>query len=324
MNRSRFVLTVLTACLPAALFAVSPAAQAQSFPTGRVTIIVPLGAGGPTDIAARALAPALEQRWKQPVTVENRTGGGTMIGGAAVARSAPDGHTLLFNGNGVLTGKLFLKEVPFDSAELRPITQMIWAPRIAVTNPAVPVKTLKEFIAYAKARPKELRYGTIAATSFDLDYVVFNNKAGIEMSPVPYPGGTTGPTALMRNDIQFFFAVVGAVTAQVNEGKLVALAVTSPERYPGLPSVPTAKEAGLDYEFTTSVGMWAPTKTPEAVFQQLATDLSAAMNTPAVAAATRSVGFEPSSMRPQQYAALMQAELKMYTEAAQQTGLKPQ
>jgi tripartite-type tricarboxylate transporter receptor subunit TctC len=116
---------LLSIAAGAALGAAAAVAQAQSFPTGRVTIIVPLGAGGPTDIAARALAQALEQRWKQPVTVENRTGGGTLIGSAAVARAAPDGHTLLFNGNGVVTGRLFLKEVPFDPAELRPITQMI-------------------------------------------------------------------------------------------------------------------------------------------------------------------------------------------------------
>jgi len=306
------------------LLATLPAAQAQSYPTQRVTIIVPLAAGGPVDIVARSLAAALEQRWKQAVTVENRPGGGTLIGAAAVARSAPDGHTLLFNGTGVLTGRIFLKEVPFDPAELRPVTQMIWAPRIIVTHPSVPAKTLKEFIAYAKARPKELRYGMIPSTSFELDYIVFNRKAGIDMTGIPYTGGATGPAALLRNDIQFFFAVVGAVSSQIAEGKMTAIAVTSAERYPPLPNVPTVRESGMDYEFTTNVGIWTPAKTPDAVFSFLAGELTAAVNSPSVAAAARKIGFEPSSMRPQQYAELVQAELKTYTEVAQQVGFKPQ
>ena len=309
--------SIIVMCLPLG-------ALAQAWPPGRVMVIVPQSGGGPSDVVSRLIAPVLSQKWGQAVVVDNRPGGGTLIGGSVVAKSTPDGTTLLVNGNGSWTGRIFVKEPPFEASELRPVQQLVWSPRVMVVNPSVPARTLKDFIAYAKAHPGALRYGMQSATSFELDYVVFMQKAGIDMAGVPYASVAPATLAALKNEVQFMFVVPGSVAAQVAEGKLNALAMTSAQRFHTMPDVPTAKESGVDYEFTTSFGLWAPAKTPDATVERIAADARAAVAAPAVAGKLRDIGYEPSEMSTTQYVAQMQSEVKGYVEAAARIGVKPQ
>jgi tripartite-type tricarboxylate transporter receptor subunit TctC len=302
-----------------------PQAGAQSFPKGPVTIIVPYTAGGPIDGILRLMQPSLEKKWGQSVVIDSRPGGGTMIGNAVVARAAPDGQTLLANGNGAITGRIFLKEVPYEASDLRPVMELMWAGRVIQSSAALPAKTLKDFIAYAKANPKKLNYGTIPATSFELDYNVVLDKMGVQMTGTPYPGTAAIRLALIRNDIQFSMEPIGeAVAQQAAAGALNVLAVTTAQRHPTFPNTPTLKELGIDYEFTASVGMWAPAKTPDAIIARIYQDVSAVMATPEVVAVYRKFGWEPSALTSREYADKEAGELKLYSDAAQRAGLKPQ
>jgi tripartite-type tricarboxylate transporter receptor subunit TctC len=298
--------------------------SAQAWPPGRVMLILPQTAGGPSDVVARLVAPLLSQTWSQPVVVDNRPGGGTLIGGSVVAKSPPDGSMLLVNGNGAWTGRIFVKDPPFEAADLRPVQQLVWSPRVMVVNPSVPARNLKDFIAYARAHPGTLRYGMQPATSFELDYVVFMQKTGIDMAGVPYASVAPATLAVLKNEVQFMFVTPGSVAAQVADGKLAALAVTSLQRFHVLPDVPTARESGIDYEFTTSFGLWAPSRTPDTVVDRIAADARTAVAAPAVAGKLRDIGYEPSEMSTAQYVTQMQAEVKGYVDAAAKIGVKPQ
>jgi tripartite-type tricarboxylate transporter receptor subunit TctC len=315
------VLLLAAAVSPAAV----PTAHAQSYPKGPVTIIVPFTAGGPIDGILRLMQPSLEKKWGQSVVIDSRPGGGTMIGNTVVARATPDGQTLLATGNGAITGRIFLKEVPYEASDLRPLMELMWAGRVLQGSAALPAKTFKEFIAYAKANPKKLNYGSIPATSFELDYNVLLDKMGVQMTGLPYPGTAAIRLALVRNDIQFAMEPIGeAVAQQVAAGNMTALAVTTAQRHATFPNTPTLKELGIDYEFTASVGLWAPAKTPEPIVARIYQDVAAVMATPEVVAVYHKFGWEPSTLTTKEYAEKEAGELKLYTDAAQRAGLKPQ
>jgi tripartite-type tricarboxylate transporter receptor subunit TctC len=309
-----------------ALFALASAQAAAVFPDQRVTIVVPYSPGGPTDLLPRLVAPELQARWGQPVLVENRTGAAGLIGTEVVAKAKPDGHTLVAQGPILTTWKLFVKDLPFDPlADLKPIALFGSISYVVVTNPQVPAKTLPEFIALAKAKPKAMNYATIPNSGFDLDYVRLQRLTGTQMVPVAFPGAAPSALAVMRNDVQLYMGTAVTMLGPIAEGKLTALGVTGRTRLETFPNVPTVRETGLDFTAESWTGILAPGKTPDDVIARIASDFNAALKVPAVAARLKEFGLvPPSATTPQQYAEVMQSDARIYGEVARAIGLKPQ
>jgi tripartite-type tricarboxylate transporter receptor subunit TctC len=270
-------MTRLVARLAAALLVtlVPPAAFAQAWPTKSVKMIVPFAAGGATDVVARLLAQKLTEEWGQSVVIENRVGAGGNIGGDAVAKSAPDGYTLLMaSGAIVIAGPHMYKSLPYDPArDLVAITNVATGPQVIVVGTGLPVKDLREFIAYAKANPNKVNYGSAgvgAQTHLAAENLA--QAAGIELTHVPYKGESAALTDLMGNQIQLVTANLSAALAFVREGKIRALAVTSRERNPQLPDVPAASEVLPGFENSGWFGLLAPAGTPKEVIDRIYRD----------------------------------------------------
>lgn len=300
------------------------AVLAQAYPSRPVTVIVPFGAGGPIETVLRTVTPQLEQRWKQPVIVDVRPGAAGMIGAAATAKAAPDGHTLMITGDAPYTARIFTKNVTVDPADLRPIAQLVWAPRLVLVHPSVPARSVRDFVAQAKANPKKLNYGTIVNTSFDLEYGLFQERAGIEMTGVPYNGSAPASVALLRGEIQFLFGIASAVDASLKDGRLVAIAVTSAQRYGPYPDLPTLRESGVPYEATTNFGFWAPARTPEDVVQRISADVAAALQAPEASSKIRQLGYEPAAISGAQWAEQLRTQVRDYEAMAKRLGVTPQ
>jgi tripartite-type tricarboxylate transporter receptor subunit TctC len=299
------------------------AAQAQqAWPTQRVTLVSPLPAGGAVDIVARNITPYLEQKWKQSVIIEYRPGAGMMLAAGTVARATPDGYTLLLSGN-INPGRLFMK-VDFAESDLKPVVQLVRGAYLVATNTEVPAKTLAEFIAYAKAHPGTINYGTIPNTYFDLDYIDFAQKAGIQMTGIPYQGTVLAATALSRNELQFFFGVPTTLAPLLNAGKLTILAATSQQRMQQHPNVPTIRELGIDFDTGYDFGFYAPGRTPDALVAQIGADAAAAVKQPAVVAKFLELGFESSGQQAAAWGADNDRHMRIYTDIAKRTGVKPQ
>jgi tripartite-type tricarboxylate transporter receptor subunit TctC len=317
MKMNRFMIAMLLAAC---------ATSASAFPDQRVTIIVPFAPGGPSDVVTRLVFQDISVRWGQPVVIENRTGAGGLVGTEAVARAKPDGHTLLFQGGALTTLKLFSKDVNFDPmTDLRAVGPFGFTTYVVVIHPSLPAKSWREFVALAKAKPKSLNYGTIPLTGFDLDLVKFTQAAGIEMGAVPYAGAAPGMVALLRNDIQLYFATAGASAQAIADGKLIALAATGAKRSDRFPALPTLIESGVDYTYATWNGIFAPGKTPDSVVNLIAREMTTVLQQPAIISRLKEFGIEaPGASTPQQFNELMQGVAKMYAELARKLGIQPQ
>ena len=248
-------------------------ALAQAYPTKPVTIIVPFAAGGTTDILARIIGQALTAELGQSVVVDNRAGAGGNIGGQAAAKATPDGHTLFMGtvGTHAINASLY-KKMPFDPVkDFAPLTRVANVPNLLVANPAQPYKSVKDLIAYAKANPGKVNFGSSGnGSSIHLSGELFKSLAKVDMQHVPYKGSAPAVTDLLGNQIGIMFDNMPSAIQHVRSGKLVPLAVTTAKRSPELPSVPTIAEAGVPgYEATSWFGMFAPAGTPAPVLAKL-------------------------------------------------------
>ena len=311
----------LVLCAALALTAAGAAQAQPAWPTQRVTLVNPLQPGGAIDLVARAIAPHLEQRWKQPVIVENRPGGGMMVAANYVAKSPPDGHILVLTGD--MRGPRLFMKVEFAESDLKPAVELVRGGWLAVINAGIPAKTLAEFIAYAKTRPGALNYGTIANTTFDLDYIDFAQKAGIQMTAVPYQGTPAAATAVATNELQFFFGVPATVAPHIASGRMTVLAATTPQRLQQHPNVPTVRELGIDYDGGYNFGLYAQGGTPDGIIARIAADAGAVVKIPEVAARFREMGFESSGLAGLAWAAEQDRKNRIYTDIARRIGLKP-
>src|SRR5262245_25925739 len=246
-------------------------AGAQNYPSRPVELIVPYAAGGGSELLARLLSDGLAKRLGQPFVVINRPGANSNLGMLSVARSKPDGYTLLIGSVGLAVNPSLYRKLAFDpQADLEPISLVANVPTVLVVPTALPVNTLAEFIAYAKARPRELNYASYGAgSSPHLAAELFQAKTGTRMVHVPYGGG--GPAALgaMTNQVQALFSSVLPVLGMLRGGTLKAIAIASDRRSELLPTVPTFAESGLDYRTGTWFGLLAPAKTPPDVISAL-------------------------------------------------------
>ena len=299
-------------------------AMAQAYPTKPVTIIVPFAAGGTTDILARIIGQALTAELGQSVVVDNRAGAGGNIGGQAAAKAAPDGHTLFMGtvGTHAINASLY-KKMPFDPVkDFAPLTRVANVPNLLVANPAQPYKSVKDLIAYAKANPGKVNFGSSGnGSSIHLSGELFKSLAKVDMQHVPYKGSAPAVTDLLGNQIGIMFDNMPSAIQHVRSGKLVPLAVTTAKRSPELPNVPTIAEAGVPgYEATSWFGMFAPAGTPAPVLAKLNAAIVKVLAQPDVKKKINEQGAEVYSETPEQFAAFIQAESVKWGKVVKESG----
>ncbi|MBD8658008.1 tripartite tricarboxylate transporter substrate binding protein [Oxalobacteraceae sp. CFBP 13730] len=332
MSRT-FLSTRRTLTLAAAsalgLLALTPlAAQAQAFPTKAITIIVPFSAGGTTDILARVLGQFISKDLGQPVIIDNRAGAGGNIGTQLVARAAPDGYTILMGtvGTHAINQSLYPK-LAFDPIkDFAPLTRVALVPNLLVANPAQPFKTVKELMAYAKANPGKVTFGSSGSgTSIHLSGELFKQMAGVDIQHVAYKGSAPAVNDLLGNHIAIMFDNMPSAIGHVKAGKLRPLAVTTAQRSPALPDVPTIAEAGVPgYEATSWFGLLAPAGTPAPVVTKLNAAILKALADPDVKKKLLEQGAEPAGETPAQFAAFIASETVKWGKIVKQSGATAQ
>ena len=288
---------------------------AASYPDKPIKLVVPYPPGGSTDPVARLLAQDIAPRIGQPIVVDNRPGAAGSIGTEAVARAAPDGYTILLHTSVIATDPTLKKNAAYDvKRDLAPITLAVTGPYLVVVNPSLPVKNIAELIAFAKANPGKLFYGSAGqGSSGHLIGELFKQAAGIEMTHVPYKGGGPSITGLMGNEVQLLFDTLGGSRSLAESGKLRALAVTSPARSPVMPNVPTVSESGLrDFQAVYWLGLFAPSKTPPPVVDKLYREIKQSLDNPEIKAKLLEQGNVAQALPPPQFAKVLDADIQRY------------
>jgi len=326
----------ITACVAAVLalaWVGAAAAQAastgsgQAYPVRPIRVIVPQSAGGSTDLAARAVTQRLGDVLGQPVVVDNRPGAGSLIGTDLVAKAAPDGYTLLGVAGSFSINPSLHAKLPFDPVrDFAPISRLCALPHILVVHPAVPVKSVKELIALARAKPGQLNVATSGvATSTHMAAELFMYMTGTKMTTVPYKGGAPGNIALVSGEVQLYFATISTALPHIRAGKLRALAVTTRKRSAAAPEYPTIAEAGLPgYEHASWVGMLAPAGTPPAVITRLNGEIARIVQLPDVREFFLRDGLEPEGDTAKEFTASVRNEVEKWIKVVKAAGIKPQ
>ena len=307
----------------AALLAATNGAFAQNYPTQTVRIVVPFSAGSITDGLARILADKLGTLWKQQVIVENRPG---LPGTASVATSKPDGYTLMLTSNGHTIARAINKTVPFDPVgDFAGVSVIASAPVAALVPPDSPAKTLKEFIEMARKNPGKLNFGSagVASTTF-LAAEVMRQEAKLNMVHVPFKGAPEAVTAVVRGDVQFYFAPIPSAQSLGGAGKVRVLAVNSAKRAPQLPDVPTVAEAALpNYKYESWFGVMAPAKTPAAILTKVSQDIGTVLKMKDVIAQMQKVGNIPMPTTPAEFNAIIKTDAERFTKVMAAAGIAP-
>lgn len=303
----------------------TPSAFAQNYPTRPITFVVPYAVGGTTDIVARLVTGQIAGGLGQPLVVDNRVGGGGLIGWSAVARSAADGYTLLTTEMSFTIAPGLLAKMPFDGKkDFTHIITAASAPHVLVINPNVPAKTVQEFIALAKAKPGSMNYGSGGnATNTHLGGELFKSVAGVDLMHVPYKGAGQVLTDLMAGQVQALVTSLPTALPHIKSGKLRALVVTSASRSPLLPDVPSATEAKLPgFVMDFWVGFAAPAGTPQPVVEKLNQAIAAALNTPDGKRRLADQGLTAVANTPAQAAQQASSEMQRWAAIVQSAGIK--
>jgi tripartite-type tricarboxylate transporter receptor subunit TctC len=318
--------TLALAVLGAGMLALAPVvAQAQgAFPSKALTIVVPFSAGGTTDILARVVGQYMAKDLGQPVIIDNRAGAGGNIGAQMVARAAPDGYTLLMGtvGTHAINQSLY-KKLGFDPIkDFAPITRVALVPNLLVANPSQPFKTVKELIAYAKANPGKVTFASSGSgTSIHLSGEMFQQMAGVEMQHIPYKGSAPALTDLLGGQTAVMFDNMPSVIGHVRAGKLRPIAVTTPNRSPAVPDVPTIAESGVPgYSATSWFGLLAPAGTPAPVMAKLHASILKALADPEVKKKLAEQGAEPHGEKPEQFAEFIRSETAKWGRTVKVSG----
>jgi tripartite-type tricarboxylate transporter receptor subunit TctC len=303
------------------------AAGAQiSYPTRPVTLVVPFPAGSTTDLVGRLLAEELGKSLGQNVIVDNRGGAGGTIGTESVARAAPDGYTILMGTIGTHSiNPAVYARINYDPiADFAPIIQFGAAPNVLVVNPSLPVKTVKDLVAYIRARPGQVNYASSGnGTSNHLSGAMFAAREGLKATHIPYRGGAQAITDLLRGEVQFMFYHYLPLLPHIKEGKLRAIAITSAARIDALPDVPVMKEAGFDdFEVSAWFGVWAPAGTSPEIVGKLHTLVAGIINSPEMKKSLMAQGIDPVSGSPNDLLELNKRELARWSKAVVDAGAK--
>ena len=324
LHRRRQALVLLvTAALALAVGA--PAQGQDAWPSRSVRMVVPFAAGGATDVVARALAKDLSELWGQPVVVENRVGAGGSIGAEVVAKSPPDGYTLLLASGALTINPHLYAKLPFDTQkDFIPVTNVASGPQLLVVHPGVQAKSVRELIALAKAKPGTVNFGSAGIGSqTHLAAENFVDAAGINATHVPYKGEGPALADLISGQLQFLVANIAAAVPHVNNGTIRALAVTSLTRSPLLPDVPTVAESGLPgFENSGWFGLLVPAGTPQAIVNKIHADTVKVLERREMKDRLSVQGMVPIGNTPAAFASAIQDESKRWAEVVKSRGLK--
>ena len=315
-----------TFCLAVLSLAMVFNAAAQGYPAKPIRFIVPYPAGGPLDTVARLLGSKLAESMKQPVVVDNKPGAGGNIGADFVAKSPPDGYTILMGAvaTHAINPSLYAS-IPYDPVrDFIPVTQVASTPNVLVVNPSIPASNVREFIAYAKANPGKLNFGSGSTGSAGhLAGELFNTMAGVRMVHVPYKGAGPAMQDLVGGQIQLMFDNLASSLGQIKAGRVKALAVTTAKRTSLAPDLPTISESGLPgFDISTWFGIFVPAKTPQPIVDKLHAELVRALAMPDVREAMIKLGAEPVGSSPQEFAAYIKSEADKYAKLVKASGAK--
>ena len=311
--------------LALALLLANAAAWPQAYPAHPVRVIVPYGVGGPADIYARFLGQKLQETMKQAFVIEDHPGGGAIVGTDIVAKSAPDGYTLLMMSNTHTVNETLFTKKPYElMRDFAPITGVNYSDLIMVINPSVPAKNLKEFIALAKSKPGTLNYASSGpGTPYHMAGELFKAMAGVDIVHIPHKGSDQARTAVLGGQVQMMFDAITTMAGQVHAGKVRALGTTGTKRSSVTPEIPTISEAGVPgYEATIWLGVMAPAKTPRPILEQLNAAINKVINEPDVKETWAKQGAQPMGMSIDQFDKFLRQEIVKWAKVVKVSGAK--
>jgi len=300
-------------------------ALAQSFPARPVRIIVPFPPGGATDVMARVIAQKLSESWGQQAVVENKPGASGSIGSDLVAKSAADGYTLLLQGTQHAINLSIYKQLPYDTLrDFTPVAYIAVAPFLLVLHPSVPANSVAELIAYIKAKPGGVNYGSSGVGgAAHLAGEMFKTAAGVQLTHIPYKGAAPAMADLLGGQVPMVFDPIPTSLPHVRGGRIKAIAITSAQRTPLMPEVPTIAESGLPgFEAVAWFGLYAPAATPADVVSKLNADVNRVLRLPEVKEKFAALGADSAPMTPDQFAVHLRAEIAKFAKAIKDSGAK--
>jgi tripartite-type tricarboxylate transporter receptor subunit TctC len=306
-------------------FALASVGWSQSYPARAVKIVVPFGVGGSADVYARFMGAKLQESLGQPFLIENRPGGGSIVGTDAVAKSAPDGYTLLMMSNTHTVNETLIPKKPFElMRDLAPISGVNSSDLLMVVHPSVPANNLKEFIALAKSRPGSLNYASSGpGTPYHMAGELFKAMAGVDIVHVPHKGSDQARAAILGNQVQMMFDAITTMAAQARAGKVRLLAATGKTRSAIAPEVPTVSEAGLPgYEATIWLGLMAPAGTPRPVLEKLNSEINRVLNSGEVQENWSKQGAVPMGMTLDQFDKFLREDIVKWEKIVKLSGAK--
>jgi tripartite-type tricarboxylate transporter receptor subunit TctC len=320
----RLWLTRSASCA-AALLTMSSAAFAQQYPAKPIRLLVGFAAGGPSDVASRTVGQKLTQKWGQQIIVDIRPGAGGTIASDAVAKAPPDGYTLLLPAFSHAVNPSLISKLPYDTLrDFTPIVLFASTANMLVTHPSIPAKTVRELIAFAKARPNQLTYGSAGnGTASHLAGELLNTMGGVSITHVPYKGIAPAHTDTMGGQISMMFDSLVTAIPAVKAGRLRAFGVTTLKRWPGAPDVPTMSEAGLaGYEVNSWYGVMGPAGLSKEIVQRLNAEVIRSMAAPDARERLYSIGAEPMSNTPEEFAAYIRSEMAKWDKVVKAAGIR--
>ena len=324
--RPSFFHRAAVALLVGAMALVPSGASAQGYPNRVIRLVVPFPAGGPLDVTARAIGRELTKAWGQPVVVDNRPGAGGNIGADIVAKSAPDGYTVLMGALSTHAVNVSLYDrLPYDPIkDFAPISLVAVTPNVLVLNPGVPANSVPELIAYARTHPGMLAFGSGSnGSAGHLAGELFKVQAHVDMVHVPYKGGAPAMQDLLAGQIQLMFDNLANSMPQVKAGRLKALAVTTARRSALVPDLPTLAEAGLpQFDIYTWFGLLAPARTSRDIIAMWNAEVTRILNTPEMKERLLAQGAEPAPTSSEQFAALIRSEIPKYAKIVKDSGAR--
>jgi tripartite-type tricarboxylate transporter receptor subunit TctC len=313
--------------LAALLLAIAPAAFAQAFPDKPIKFVVPFTAGSGTDIIARTVAEPMSRALGQPIVIENKPGAGGTLGAAQVAKSAPDGYTLLVHSAGHVANPAIYSGLPYDTVkDFAGITPLASLPNVLIVAPGKGWKSVQDLVAQARANPGKLNYGSAGiGSATHMNAEIFRDSAKFDAVHVPFKGTPEAMTETATGRVDYFFAPLTSALPLIKDGRLQALAVGTPQRSPLLPNVPTTVEAGFPKsEYTFWVALLAPAGTPKAVIDRLSAEALKALASPEVKEKLATLGAEPMPMQPAAFDAFIRAETARMAQVVKSAGIKAQ
>ena len=311
--------------LPFSFFLAVACASAQGYPSRPIRVIVSVPAGGAPDVTARLIAPALSGILGQQLVIDNRGGAGGLIGAELAAHAAPDGYTLFVSSPGAITILPLMRKVPFDTIrDFAPISLISIGPFLLMSHPSVPVKTVKDVIALAKAQPGKLNYASAGnGTPNHLAMELFKSMAGVDITHVPYKGAPQAVTDLVAGQMNFMFNSIASTLGHVRAGRVRGIGLAGQKRSAQLPDIPTISESGIPgFEAANWFGMFAPVKTPKAIVTRLNAAVVKVVHSPEIRAQFEALGADPVGSTIEEFAAYVRSESERYAKVVKASGIK--